>query len=179
MDFGSKLIFDHISSTLQEPCLIHSSCNVCEIGTADCAARLREQYAKNATALRDINKYGARLEYSCGPAKEFAMDDSGGTKPRIEMECNWDSTWTPTENIRECTWEVFNRTISHLNICVSVLQFATTIIIWKNDSPLHLCPNLHFNLQIKMPKLQINIRNGTVPGLPAPSPLSLPGTATW
>ena len=61
---------------LQEPCLIHSTCNACEIDgkSAECAAAIREQYEKNATALLNINKYGARLEYNCGVAKEFVMN---------------------------------------------------------------------------------------------------------
>ena len=71
---------------------------------AHCTAGYREQYTTNATSLQDINKYGARLEYSCGLAKEF-MVNSGGTKAKIEMECNWDSTWTPTDSIGQCTWE--------------------------------------------------------------------------
>ena len=83
--------------------MIHSVCNACEIKVADCTSEFRQQYTDNATALQDINKYGARLEYSCGLAKEFVMN-GGGTKATIEMKCNWDSTWTPTASIGYCIW---------------------------------------------------------------------------
>ena len=61
---------------MQEPCLIHSTCNACDVDgkSAECAAAVREQYKMNATALLNVNKYGARLEYSCGIAKEFVMN---------------------------------------------------------------------------------------------------------
>ena len=87
-----------------EPCLIHNSCNFCEIGR--CNSHV-QNYLKNGTGLQSINKYSAHLEYECGLAKEF-VSSGNSTSQSISMTCDWgapDPQWTPVSTVPDCECE--------------------------------------------------------------------------
>ncbi len=87
---------------LKEPCLAHMTCTFCE-DDDDCA-EIKESYEKDAYKLQDINKYGASIEYSCGPGMEFLVDEATGeTSPTEQITCGWDGTWEPTDQLKECS----------------------------------------------------------------------------
>ena len=88
----------------QEPCLIYSACNFCNVaGDSSCLAT-GESLANDFPTRNVTRRYGAHVEYKCGLGKEFMGALYGQTDATVSMECGWDGQWSPISTLKQCTW---------------------------------------------------------------------------
>ena len=83
-----------------EPCLLFNQCHFCSSSDGSCQKNI-ERYKSNTTLAQEVNKHMAKVEYTCSLAQEF-NSTSGSTVPSIEMTCDWEGQWTPTDSITTC-----------------------------------------------------------------------------
>ncbi|XP_059083225.1 sushi, von Willebrand factor type A, EGF and pentraxin domain-containing protein 1-like [Tigriopus californicus] len=100
---ADNLIVIIISSEFdaQVPCLISHTCSVCE-QKAECSLKER-QFQEDLYDQQSLTKYGTLLEYECGLGKAFKVDNVS-TIPSQFIECQWNGTWSPTNQIYPCHW---------------------------------------------------------------------------
>ena len=119
----------------QEPCLIYSACNFCNVaGDSSCLAT-GESLANDFPTRNVTRRYGAHVEYKCGLGKEFMGALYGQTDATVRMECGWDGQWSPISTLNQCTWVSWDgiqwhcksRTMTY--ICDNALDFCTDF--WK------------------------------------------------
>ena len=48
--------------------------------------------------------YGSRLRYQCGSARRFFSPDNESYYDDMWLECNWNKSWTPVDNLDTCNW---------------------------------------------------------------------------
>ncbi len=87
----------------QEPCLIYNSCGYCQAADGTCADK-KAGFEKNTTLLQNTTRFGATVDYECSLGKEF-KSLGGGTQSKTSMTCQWDGTWSPTDELQDCKCE--------------------------------------------------------------------------
>ena len=80
----------------QEPCLLSIDCMTCtdSLACADADVTLEENVISN----HNLTRYGTNLEYHCDLGREFQINATLFS-PTVSLECQWDKTWNPSENI--------------------------------------------------------------------------------
>ena len=80
----------------QEPCLLSIDCMTCtdSLACADADVTLEENVISN----HNLTRYGTNLEYHCDLGREFQINATLFS-PTVSLECQWDKTWNPSENV--------------------------------------------------------------------------------
>ena len=63
---------------------------------------LQEEAFDNLVAAGDDWGFGTRVSYHCGLAQGFEISGSEEVLGFQEMECQWNGTWTPTDELGTC-----------------------------------------------------------------------------
>ena len=53
---------------------------------------------------KDLRSYGSRLKYECGLARKFYDTENEEHYQERWMQCNWNQTWTMTDQLDDCVW---------------------------------------------------------------------------
>jgi len=61
----------------------------------------KQNFTSNAFQLKNLTKFGTRLEYQCPRAREFFANDTSTVKSQ-NISCLWNQTWSPGVTFPSC-----------------------------------------------------------------------------
>ena len=66
--------------------------------------RIKRQSAVETDQELELRSYGSQLRYECGLARMFYDRENEEHYQERWMQCNWNQTWTLTDQLDECIW---------------------------------------------------------------------------
>jgi len=108
----------------EESCPVHAKCDFCSnVNTDILCGDFKLNYEKGAHIHQPLEKYGAEVEYQCGPGRRFKTNN-GSHDVFIESvvrTCDWEGNWQPEYNLPQCQCKFMNKYIYFLKIKMLII----------------------------------------------------------
>ena len=127
------------------------------------SARKKRESGEETDEELALRSYGSRLRYQCGLARKFQDSETERYYSERWMSCNWNKTWSPTDQLDPCVWvQCINPPAPPEDTRLALLWEGQPVHFQDNVSYTCHSDNLYFELDKEMVEYNVScLEDGT------------------